>query len=664
MKRIDRREFVRWGVTAGSMLAFGGAPAALVRASGKRETKKKVIVLGIDGLDPDLTELYLSQGKLPTFAKLASEGGFRRLKTSLPPQSPVAWSNFITGMDPGGHGIFDFIHRNPKDYNPYLSTSSVAGGGKTIEIGNYVIPISSGEVKLLRHGDAFWQILERHDIPATVYKIPANFPPAPTKQRTLSGMGTPDLLGTYGIFNYYTTEHAELKPDIGGGEIHDVKVIGGKVDARLRGPGNAFKKGNPDTYVDFTVFVDPVNPVVKVRIMDQEFILKQGEWSGWIRVAFPMIPTQSVPGTCKFYLKQAHPHFKLYVSAVNIDPASPALPISTPESYAQELESKFGPYYTKGLPADTQALDHGVFDEGDFLSLDEDIFREDRAILDYELSRFDSGLLFYYISNADQRQHMFYRFIDKEHPGYDPILAQKYGNVIEDTYIAMDRILAKVLDKAGKDTLVLVMSDHGFTYYRRSFNLTTWLEENGYLRLVNRRQRDAAFPGNTDWSRTRAYTLGLNGLYINRKDREGKGIVAPGAERESLVRELAEKLEAITDPATGQKIISKAYIASEAYHGSYVDEAPDILVGYARGVRCSWATPLGKAPLELFENNMEHWSGDHCMDPDVTPGILFTNGKITSDHPSLCDLSPTMLHAFGIEKQAGMVGSNVVEFHG
>lgn len=661
---MDRREFVQLGLSAGSLFALGGATGAFARSLGKTQTTYKVIVLGIDGLDPDLTEMYMNQGKLPTFAKLAREGGFRRLRTSLPPQSPVAWSNFITGMDPGGHGIFDFIHRNPKDYTPYLSTSSVAAGGRTLEIGNYVIPLSSGEVTLLRKGDAFWQILERHDIPATVYKIPANFPPAPSKQRTLSGMGTPDLLGTYGIFSFYTTEPVQLKADIGGGEIHNVTVTGGKVEAKLRGPGNAFRRGNPDTFVDFTVFVDPVNPVVKVRILDQEFILTEGEWSKWVHVAFPMIPTQSVPGICKFYLKQAHPHFKLYVSAVNIDPASPALPISTPESYAKELESQFGPYYTKGLPADTQALDHGVFDEGDFLSQDEDIFREDRAILDYELSRFDSGLLFYYISNADQRQHMFYRFIDKDHPGYDPILAQKYGNVIENTYVAMDAVLAKVMNKVDKDTLVLVMSDHGFTYYRRSFNLTTWLEENGYLRLVNRRQRDAAFPGNTDWSRTRAYALGLNGLYINVRDREGKGIVGPGAEREALVRELAQKLEALTDPATGQKVISKAYIATEAYHGPHVGEAPDILVGYARGFRCSWATPLGKAPLTMFEDNKEHWSGDHCMDPVVTPGIFFTNGKITADSPSLCDLSPTMLHAFGIEKQAGMVGSNVVQFPG
>ena len=660
MSNFKRRDFLKLGLSAGTILALGKSGELVTKVFGKSQTPVKVIILGFDGMDPKVTDTLLEQGKLPNFQKLRSLGGYRRLRTSIPPQSPVAWSNFITGMNPGGHAIFDFIHRDPSNYIPYLSTSIVEGSKKTFSIGDYVVPLSGGRIELLRKGKAFWQILEEHDIPATIFKIPSNFPPAETGQRTLSGMGTPDILGSYGIFSFYTTEAKEMKPDIGGGQIYMVRVVDNKVEAKLRGPKNSFKKKSPTAMIDFKAFIDPQNPVAKIVIQDNEFILKEKEWSGWVRVSFKMIPTQSVSGICKFYLKQVRPHFKLYISAINIDPAAPALPISTPESYAKELEEKFGPFYTKGLPADTNALDHGVFDDDEFLEQDESVLRESLDMFEYELNRFDSGLLFYYISNADQRQHMFWRAIDDQHPARDP-LVDKYRNVIENTYIALDRILARTMEKVDKDTAIIVMSDHGFNSYRRSFNLNTWLKENGYMRLIDpRRQDEFEFFLNTDWSRTKAYALGLNGLYINLKGREGKGIVDP-SEKEALVREIAQKLERVIDPLTGDKAIKKVYIASEVYQGPYVNEAPEMLVGYNYGYRASWATPLGRLPYELFEDNKEKWSGDHCMDTDLIPGVLFANRKIAKDYPALYDLTASILKLFGIEKPKEMVGENIFQ---
>jgi predicted AlkP superfamily phosphohydrolase/phosphomutase len=660
MSKWNRRDFLKTGLTTGSLVAFGGAEM-VSKVFGSRETPVKAIVLGFDGMDYHLVKRMIDQGKLPTFRKLAYEGGFRPLRTSMPPQSPVAWSNFITGMNPGGHAIFDFIHRDPKNYFPFLSTSSVKPPEKTFNLGKYVIPLSGGEIKLLRKGKAFWQILEEHDIPATVFKMPSNFPPAESNQRTISGMGTPDILGSYGIFNYYTTEPTELKEDIGGGKIHRVRIKNNKVTAKLLGPKNDLKKDRPDTIIDFKIYVDPKSPIAKIVIQDHEFILKVGEWSDWKRVKFKMIPTQSIRGICNFYLKAVRPHFKLYVSPINIDPASPVLPISTPDDYAQELEKKFGPFYTKGLPADTKALDHGVLNEDEFLQQDDFILEERQRMFDYELERFDSGLFFYYVSSTDQRQHMFWRFIDKEHPAYDPVLAGKYGGVIEDIYMRMDTILAKAMKKADKDTVVFVMSDHGFTSYSRSFNLNTWLKENGYIKLKNpRRQGETEFFLNTDWSRTKAYALGLNGLYINLRGREGKGIINPGVERENLVREIARQLEEVTDPKTGEKVISHAYVASDIYKGPYVSEAPDILVGYNRSYRASWATPLGRIPKIMFEDNLEKWSGDHCMDSEHTPGIVLANRKIKVEYPALYDLTVSMLKLFDIEKSKDMVGVNII----
>jgi len=660
MNQINRREFIKLGLTAGSLLALGSSTDLVTKVFGKRETPQKVLILGFDGMDPHLLQIWMKEGKLPYFQRLGSQGDFLPLRTSIPPQSPVAWSNFITGTNPGGHAIFDFIHRSPENYIPEFSLSETTEAKKTIRIGNLVIPLKGGEVKLLRKGKAFWQILEDHDIPATVFKIPSNYPPVSTKQRTISGMGTPDILGTYGIFNYYTTEATELNEDIGGGRIHEVYVIANRVEAKLPGPRNTFKKDRPESAIEFKVFIDPVNPVAKISIQDHEFILKEGEWSSWKRIHFGMIPTQSVNGICMFYLKQARPNFKLYVSPININPGAAALPISTPKRYSEELEERFGPFFTKGLPADTSALDNDVLDDGEFLEQDDFILRERLEMLDYELARFSSGLLFYYVSSTDQRQHMFWRLIDKEHPSYDPGLASKYGNTIENIYREMDKTLAKAMEKVDKDTVIIVMSDHGFSPFRRSFNLNTWLKENGYHNLINPwKQGEDAFFLNTDWSRTKAYALGLNSLYINQTGREAEGIVKPGVEKEALVREIAHKLENFRDPKTGKRPVLRAFVAKDVYQGPYVEEAPDIIVGYNHGYRTSWATPLGRIPKEIIEDNKEKWSGDHCMAPEVIPGILLANRKIKVKSPALYDLTPTILQIFGIEKSKEMIGKPI-----
>lgn len=657
---MDRREFMKLSLIAGSLLALGKDSHLTAKVTGKKETSKKVLVLGLDGMDPRLVEMWMKEGKLPHFARLASEGDFSSLGTSIPPQSPVAWSNFITGTNPGGHGIFDFVHRDPKSYLPEFSASQTEEAKKTFRIGNLVLPLQGGEVRLMRKGRAFWQVLEGYGVPAIVFKIPSNYPPADSKQRTISGMGTPDILGSYGIFNYYTNEPKELKEDIGGGRTHEVTVIDNTVEAKLPGPSNTFKKNRPESFIDFKVFIDPVNPVAKIKVGDDEFMLKEGEWSSWKRVRYKMIPTQNVSGICMFYLKQVRPAFKLYVSPVNIDPAQAALPISTPKKYSEELEKKFGPFFTKGLPADTSALDNNVLDDREFLEQDDFVLKESLDMFDYELARFNSGLLFYYISSTDQRQHMFWRLIDKNHPSYDSNLASRCGDTIEKIYIEMDRLLARALDKVDKDTVLVVMSDHGFSPFRYCFNLNTWLKENGFHQLIKPwKQEQEAFFLNTDWSKSKAYAIGLNSLYINQKGREAEGIVSPGSEKEALVREIVQKLESFVDPKTGEKPVLRAFVARDVYQGPYVEEAPDIVVGYNNGYRVSSGSALGRLPRDIIEDNKDKWSGDHCMAPEILPGILLTNQKIKLKSPCLYDLTPTILQAFGIAKPEEMIGRPV-----
>ncbi|MEE9390029.1 MAG: alkaline phosphatase family protein, partial [Candidatus Aminicenantaceae bacterium] len=363
---------------------------------------------------------------------------------------------------------------------------------------------------------------------------------------------------------------------------------------------------------------------------------------------------------CNFLLKQVRPEFKLYVSPVNIDPSSPLWPISTPNSYTEELAERFGSFYTKGLPADFNSLNHGILDDREFLEQDDIVLKERIEMFDYELSRFDSGLLFFYLSSIDQRSHMFWRFLDKEIPSYDEKLASKYGNTIENIYIEADKMLGKAMQKTDKDTILIVMSDHGFTSFRRQFHLNTWIKENGYHSLINEwKQGQSDIFLNTNWSRTKAYALGLNGLYINQKGREGEGVVEKGAEKEALVREIAQKLENFQDPKTGERPVFRAYITKDVFHGPYVEEAPEIIVGYNSGYRCSWATPLGRIPKEILEDNTDKWSGDHCVSPEVTPGIFLSNQKAKLKSPALYDVTATILKTFGIEPAKEMRGKPI-----
>lgn len=657
---IHRRDFLKYSLGAASLLALESRSNLVTRTFGKTATNEKVLILGFDGMDPHLTNVWMSEGKLPAFKRLIGQGGFRRLGTSIPPQSPVAWSNFIAGTNPGGHGIFDFIHRDPKNYWPVFSAALTEEAKKTIRVGNWILPIKGGDVRNLRKGKAFWQILEEHDIPATIFKIPANYPPVASRQKTFSGMGTPDLLGNYNSFRYYTTEPKEIKEDIGGGSIHPVYVIGNRVDAKLPGPVNTFKKDRPEAEIEFKVFLDRQNPVAKIVIQDQEFILREKEWSGWKRIRFSLIPTQSVGGICMFYLKEVRPNFKLYVSSINVDPADPALPLSTPLSYAAQLEKRFGPFFTKGLPADTSALDNDILDEGEFLEQDDFVLEESKAMLDDELARFDSGLLFYYISSTDQRQHMFWRLLDEKHPAYDAGLAAKYGKVIENTYGEADQILAKAMDKIDRETVLIVMSDHGFNPFSRSFSLNAWLKENGYHVLTNpfKQETGNLFP-DTDWSRTKAFGVGLNGLYINQRGREAEGIVGDGAEKENLVREIARKLEEFVDPKTGEKVLWKAYVSKDVYSGPFGGEAPDIILGFNRGYRISFGSPLGKIEKNVLEDNRGKWSGDHMGAAEILSGIVAANRPILAEAPALYDLTATILNVFGIKKPKNLIGKTI-----
>ncbi len=632
------------------------------RGSQKWHGNHKLIILGIDGMDPELLKQFMAEGKMPNFSALARSGSFGELTTSIPPQSPVAWSNLITGMNAGGHGIFDFIHRDPKTLQPYFSASQVEPPKHGIHLGSWVIPLGSGTAEQLRHGKAFWEILDEHGIPNSVFRIPANFPPIKADGHTLSGMGTPDLRGSYGTFSFYTDNPMVAAGPVEGGQIIPVQVQDSQVTADLIGPDNSFRKGSPAVTEHFTVSVDPLAPVAQIEIQDQKFVLREGEWSDWVHVDFQLIPFfGNVRGICRFYLKQAHPRFELYVSPINIDPADPALPISTPKNYSRELAEEVGGFYTQGISEDTKALSAAVLDDREYLEQARTVLAEHRKIFDTEFPKFRSGVFFFYFSSLDLNSHMFWRLMDPHHPEYDGTLAAQYGSTIADFYHQIDEVLGEVLPKVDSDTTLLVLSDHGFAPYNRSFNLNTWLLQNGYVVLKENAPSNPneAF-ANVDWSRTRAYGLGLNGLYLNLRGRERNGIVEPGAQADALLTEIKQKLLQVRDPNNNAVAITRVDRASEVYQGPYADKGPDLLIGYNRGYRAGWQTILGNFPADIFEDNTNPWSGDHCMDYTLVPGVLLSNRKIAASTPALTDIAPTIFAEFGIAKPKDMMGHSVL----
>lgn len=643
---------LRAAVLAGLLVAF---LAGVLHS----EDKPRLLVLGFDGMDPKIADELMKEGRLPNLERLRQQGSFSPLQTSIPPQSPVAWSNFITGKNPGGHGIFDFIARDPEDYMPYLSTTVTDDAAKTIKIGKYIIPLSKAEVVLLRKGKSFWETLEEHDIPVVTLRLPSNFPPSGHSSRGLSGMGTPDMLGTYGTFSFFTTKPYVVSQETGG-RVFVVDNFDNRIDATILGPANSFLEGSPDTEIPLTVYVDPDYPVAKIEVQDTELILNEKEWSDWVTLKIDMMPLVSAQGIVRFYLKAVRPDFELYMSPIQIDPREPAMPISTPSGYSKELAEAIGPFYTQGIAEETWALNEGRLNEEEYLTQSEFILQQTLDMFDYELDRFEWGMLYCYFSTVDCLQHMFWRFRDPEHPMYEEELAEQYRGTIEHYYTRLDSILGYAVGRVGPETTVIALSDHGFTTFRRNFHLNTWLYWNGYMSLRDDfREESDEFFENVDWSGTQAYALGINGLYINQIGREGEGVVAPGAEKEHVIDEIRQKLLAITDPETGEQVIAEVYKTSDHYTGEAVGEAPDMIIGYNKGYRGSWETALGKVTRTLVTDNAKRWSGDHCMAREVVPGVLFTSKKVTYTEPALYDLAPTILGEFGIDKDPDMVGTDL-----
>jgi len=584
----------------------------------------KVLIIGIDAMDPKVTNKLISEGMLPNFLKLKEIGSFSKLKTVLPAESPVAWTTISTGTNPGKHGLFDFITRDPKTYLLEVSITKQKSKYST----KFESPMK---------GIPFWRITSDAKIPTTIIRWPATFPPEKVSGVMLSGEGVPDIRGFSSGYYIYTSEYFNKDEE----KTIKVSINDKIINSKVFGPLGTDRKS-----IEKSIQIKVDKNKVTIIVDNREYPVNVDEWSDWIRIDFKVGFMKKVSAITKAYLFSVEPEFNMYLSSIQIDPENPVVDFTYPNKYSNELVDAIGLYNTLGMPEDTNALNENAITDKVFLEQVAQIEDERNKMFWYEFNRFDKGVFAFVFDSGDRLQHTHW----DEKNLFNVKEGLSVNKEVVDYYVKKDNLLGEVLNKIDNKTALMIFSDHGFTSFERAVSINTWLVENGFMVLTeeyNGKDEGALFKF-VDWSKTKAYSMGFAGIYINLKGREGKGIVEE-AEKEEIVSYIIKKLEDFNDPKNNQKVITRAYKREEIYHGNYVKDAPDIVIGFEPGYRMSWQSAIGGLTSESVIDNLKRWNGDHMVDPSHVPGVLFTNFKINNENPSLLDIAPTVLDILKIE---------------
>jgi predicted AlkP superfamily phosphohydrolase/phosphomutase len=682
-----------------STKAFAIAAAALALCAlacsgsatrGASRFDKKLVILGFDGMDPIVLERYLSEGKLPHIAALSKRGAFAPLQTTHSPESPTAWASFATGVNAGKHNIYDFLVRDTTTYLPDLGMVTRTPPKFLF---NY-FPISRPKVASTRGGTSFWITAGQAGVRSDILTVPVTFPPEDIPNGVmLSGLPLPDIRGTMGTFSYYATDlsrYEEGNTEMGG-ILKRLVFEGDTASSDLEGPPSPIVRQKieairrkaatlseadrtqlaelqaiQDVRVPFTIQWNRAAKSAAIVIDGQTIQLQAGKWTPWIDLTFKVNFVVRLRGMVQMLLMNAGSELQLYVSPVNFKPDDPPVPISSPARFAADLHKGIGNFRTLGWAEATWALNEGRMDEKTFMD-DLMVAFDDRAkVILHRLAATDWDLLIGVIESTDRVQHMMWRLIDPKHPLYDAALAAQFGDAIERVYRRADEFVGEVVKRVGPGVPVLLVSDHGFHSWRKAVNVNTWLVQNGYMTLKGQQAADkkladlfggGTFWENVDWSRTRAYAMGIGQIYFNLRGREAQGIVSPGAEATALADDLRAKLLTMTDPDDGAPIVREVYKRDDIYSGPYLHNASELQIGMHEGYRVSWQTTLGGSPPGIVYKNDRKWSADHGgYDFAITSGILVSGLPINTRAPRIIDLAPTVLKYFGLSVPGDLDG--------
>jgi len=716
------------------LLGLSAAPAA-----------PKVVVIGFDGADSRLVEQWMGEGKLPNMSRLRDDGAYSPLTPTNPPQTPVSWSAFATGTNPGKTGIFDFLKKHPgRAYVPTLAF--VTEASRPFGLGSATAPIvfvvslvllftvagvsvrlAGGRGRILlvvpatiaiagaacgyaaaarylpeeipfainnRQGETFWGLLARKGVKERIIRVPQTFPAEEIPGgEFLSGLGVPDMRGRVGTPAYYTSEAGfKVRDNEFSVEVIPLPARRGVIESSIFGPFNKpfyeyplekavskadtkdrrrvrddmrrrlDERGIPqriDLPITFRIPAD--GSTVTIETSRQSRTLRPNDWSDFVVLDFPVNPLVDrlapLRGIVRFKLLSTSPELRVYMSPINFHPGTQPVPFSYPISFASDLSKRLGLFKTLGWAIDTWSLPTRLVDD-DFFVEDMNFTVDGEEKLMTSLLKDEGVDLFVQVFEfTDRIGHMFWRYMDERHPLYSKERAARYQGEMLKAYERMDEIVGEARRLAGPEALFIVCSDHGFSSWRRGVNYNTWLVQNGFMTIVGDAGETKTLEDlfethelfeQVDWSRTKAYAMGLGGIYINLAGRETQGSVAPGEEYESVRSQIVAGLEGLIDPTTGEHAIHKVYRREEIYKGYDPVIMPDLRVANNLGYRIGWQTALGEVPREIFEDEKKAWSGDHCsLDPSVVKGILFINRKITRPEPHIMDIFPTVMKAYG-----------------
>jgi len=565
----------------------------------------KSVLVGFDSFDPGIFESLSQKGDMPNLTSLAGKSGYSRLKVCAPPQTEVSWTSIATGADPGTHGIFDFVHRDPNTYEPYVSILPT----KVNALGEQFIPPYTAKTIFSEAADMGY--------PAIALWWPAFFPARlELPISTIPGLGTPDIRGQLGVGTFATSDSSETK------EKTRVTVLREKSKREfvgvLDGPMTKTRDGIQPAKLEFSLtIIDDAQ--AKLRIGSSELDLSVGKWSPIFEIKFKLGLLFNVTAITRAILTQTKDKVHLYFLPLQIHPLQSTWHYGAPKAFLKDSWNNAGPFLTLGWPQDTTALEEGCITDEQFLDLCDSIFESRKKVFYHHLSQMKEGVLAGIFDCLDRVQHMFLR--DRE-------------DIVYSWYQKLDVFVGEArakMDTLGMDkTRLLVMSDHGFKLFQYKFHLNRWLAESGYISYVDNSNAGLA---NANWNESSAYALGLNSIYLNIKGREGKGTLNP-EQIEPLLAEIKSKLISLRGP-DGAQVVSSVLLKHEAFTGPYIRLGPDLVVGYALNYRASAETGLGKAPIVpgtggAMETNRDHWGADHCIDSEAVPGVLFANRDVAS----------------------------------
>jgi predicted AlkP superfamily phosphohydrolase/phosphomutase len=508
-----------------------------------------------------------------------------------------------------------------------------------------------------RKSESFWSILGKFGVFSAVLRVPITFPPERFNGVLLSAMNVPDVKGSQGTYFYFTTDSNDKRRLVSGQQCPFERLEGG-ARGELPGPENTLVKDGGELRIPFSIIAGKNGlGVAKLQLSDQTVELRQNQYTPWVSLSYKAAPGFTVKAIARFLLLDLQPHVRLYVTPIQIDPESPALPISHPVSYSIYLAKRQGPFATLGVAEDTSGLNEGVIGEEAFLQQSQDIHQEREQMFFDALQKTRRGTVACVFDITDRLQHMFFRFHKDDQWGAS-ISDERYANVLRDLYIQMDGLVGRVMKEIDEQTVLMVLSDHGFKPFRRAVELNRWLQQNGYL-AENRSATTPDLLQRVDWSKSQAYAVGFGGIYLNLAGREAKGIVSK-EDVPRLKHEIIEKLKQLQDPQLGGLAISEVYDRDQAYKGPYVEDAPDLVVGFAPGYRVAWETVTGGFGETVISENTRPWAGDHNMNPPEVPGMFFCNRPIDADRPNIVDIAPTVLNLFGVPIPAHMDGKPIM----